>query len=236
MPALTELTCVNCGAAVDLRTLRGDVAACSYCGSSFRVPASMTPQPSLGNLLLGADFRDPELPGWIAGMPDNLEFRSGSPAELWTSFPPSDQIHPVVRTPGPLDDFDASVTIRFISGSRNDVSAGFELRSWDTGAYVARLSAQATFGLGWHAKTDWGGDLVPWASHPALRGEWGEANRLRVIMRGELLRMYFNGVLAAALRDDRFPSGRLRLVVTPGKSERAVVAFADLQVREPPSD
>jgi hypothetical protein len=234
MPKLQELTCANCGAAIDVRTIRGMVAACNYCGTSFRVPASLTPEPTLGDLLLGADFRDPELPGWVASTPDKLEFRPGSPAELWANFPASDLIHPIVRTPGPFDDFDAGITIRFISGTHDYVSAGFELRSWDLGDYVVRISAQGTFSIGWHEKTEWGGDLVAWSSHPALRPQWGDANRLRVLLRGEQMRVYFNGVLAASLRDGRFDSGRLRVVLSPGKVGPAVVAFSDLQVREPP--
>lgn len=232
MATLQELTCANCGAAIDVRAVRGTVAACGYCGTSFRIPETMTPEPTLGDLLLGADFRDPELPGWVASTPEYLEFRPGSPAELWASLPASDLIHPIVRTPGPLDDLDAGVTIRFISGSHTHVSAGFELRSWDAGDYIARISAQGTFSLGWHAKTEWGGDLVPWSNHPALRGNWGDANRLRVVMRADQMRLYFNGVLAVSLRDTRFASGRLRLVVSPGKQAPAVVAFSDLQLRE----
>jgi len=34
-----------------------------------------------------------------------------------------------LRTPGPFDDFDVSVTIRFIKGSYEHISAGLELRS-----------------------------------------------------------------------------------------------------------
>ncbi|MCC7358891.1 MAG: hypothetical protein IT317_05410 [Anaerolineales bacterium] len=231
MPA-QELNCANCGAAIDVRTVRGMVAACTYCGTSFVVPETMTPEPTMGNLLLGADFRDPELPGWLVSTPDNLEFRPGSPAELWATFAASDLIHPVIRTPGPLDDFDAGVTIRFISGVHDYVSAGFEVRSWDTGDYVVRISAQGTFNIGWHEKGAWGGDLVPWAAHPALRGNWGDRNRLRVVMRGEQMRVYLNGVVAASLRDGRFPAGRLRVMVGPGKAGAATVAYSDAQIRE----
>jgi hypothetical protein len=81
-------------------------------------------------------------------------------------------------------------------------------------------------------KNEWGGELVPWSSHPALRGQWGEANRMRAVVRGEQIRLYFNGVLAVSVRDRRFNSGRLRLVVAPGTPSAAVVAFSDLQVRE----
>jgi hypothetical protein len=231
-PKLSELHCANCGAALDWRGVRGSVASCEYCGASFRVPGSLTPEPDLGDLLLGADFRDPEVPGWVLSRPECLEFRPGSPAEMWASYEASDLIHPVVRTPGPFDDFDAGLTIRFISGTYDYVSAGFELRSWDAGDYVVRLSAQGTFSVGWHQKTEWGGDLIPWSSHPVLRSGWGDANRLRVVMRGDQIRLHFNGVLAASLHDSRFAAGRLRVVVSPGTMGPAVVAFSDLQLRE----
>jgi hypothetical protein len=226
-----DLNCANCGAAIDPQSIRGDLAACGYCGAAFRVPASLTPEPTLGNLLLGADFRDPALPGWVIAAPDQVEFRPGSPGEAWATLPASDLIHAIVRTPGPFEDLDAGVTIRFISGGKDQVSAGLEVRSWDEGDYVARISAQGTFSVGWHEKNAWGGYLVPWTTHPALRAEWGEANRMRVSLRADQMRVYFNGVLALSLRDSRFGLGRLRVVLAPGKAE-AVVAYSDLQIRE----
>ena len=234
MNPFAELQCANCGAAIEPSAIQGNIATCGYCGTTFRAPGSLTPQPQMGDLLLGADFRDPTAPGWILSTPEYMEFRPGSPAELWATLPPSDLIHPVVRTPGPLEDVDASVTIRFIEVSREFVSAGFELRAWDAGDYVARISAQGTFSLGWHQQTIWGGDLIGWTSHPALRVNPGDANRLRVVARGEQLRIYLNGVLAASLRDGRFGHGRVRVVIAPGAQARAVVAFSDLQLREPP--
>ena len=51
MPA-QDLNCANCGAAIDVRTVRGTIAACTYCGTAFTVPASMTPEPTMGDLLL----------------------------------------------------------------------------------------------------------------------------------------------------------------------------------------
>ena len=233
MHTLIELQCANCGAAIEPAAIQRGLATCGYCGATFRVAGSLTPEPTMGNLMLGADFRDPAVPGWILSTPEQMEFRPGSPAELWASLPPSDLIHPVVRTPGPLDDVDASVTVRFIEGSREVVSAGFELRAWDAGDYVARISAQGTFSLGWHDQTQWGGDLVAWTSHPSLRANWGEANRLRVLARGEQIRVYLNGVLAASVHDARFSMGRVRVVVTPGSQQPAVAAFSNLQLREP---
>lgn len=226
--------CASCGAVIGPHAVRGSLAECEACGAIFRLALdSLTPQPSLGDLLLGADFREPALPGWVVSQPDRVEFRPGSPAELWASLPASDQIHPVVRTPGPFDDVDASVTIRFISGVYEYVSAGFELRAGDEGDYVVRLSAQGTFSVGWHARQVWGGELVGWTAHPALRPEWGAPNRLRVVQFDEHLRVYLNGVLAASVRDGRFRRGRVRLVMAGGSPGPAVAAFSDLQLREP---
>jgi hypothetical protein len=233
LSGLAALNCANCGAPIDSRSLHGLLAVCGHCGASFRVPSTQTPEPTLGDLLLGADFTDPDVPGWVVTQTTGLEFRPGSPAELWAALEPSDLIHPVLRTPGPFDDVDAAVTIRFISGAYDQLSAGFEVRSWDPGDYIVRISAQGTFSAGWHEKTEWGGELVPWSSHPALRAAWGDANRLRVVVRDATLRLFLNGVLATALSDDRFASGRVRLVISPGPQERAVVAFANLHLREP---
>lgn len=232
MSLLQDLTCTNCGAALRSIGVGGAVVSCEHCGTSFRVPASLTPQPEMGDLILGTDFRDPEVPGWKVFNRDKLEFRPGSPAELWVNFPASELIHPIVRTPGPLDDFDVSVTVRFIEGNREYISAGFEVRSGDAGDYIVRVSAQGTYGVGWHVGTEWGGKLVDWTEHPSLRATLGQPNRLRVVMRGDQTRVYLNGVLATSLRDPKYTFGHIRLVVSPSKETSMVVAFSDLQVRD----
>lgn len=232
MNTLEELTCANCGAAMRLPSTHGPVVICDHCGTSFRLAATLTPEPEMGDLMLGSDFRDPDLPGWKVFNRDKLEFRPGSPAELWVNHPASELIHPILRTPGPLDDFDIGVTIRFIEGKYDYVSSGFELRSGDDGDYVIRISAQGTFHVGWHNKTAWGAQLVDWTEHPSLRKAMGQPNRMRVLFRGDQLRLYMNGVLATSLRDARFSFGYLRLVVSPSKEAAAVVAYSDLQLRD----
>jgi len=229
---MQRLSCPNCGAALPDHTLPNKVVTCEYCGVSFRVPDSLTPEPDMGDLLLGADFSDPKAPGWRLSTPERLEFKPGQPAELWARFPASKLIHPVVSTPGYFEDFDASVTIRLMEGQREQISAGMEVRSCDAGDYVIRVSAQGTFQVGWHNKTDWGGALVGWTEHPALRKELGASNRLRVVLRGDQIRVYLNGVLATSLRDGRLSAGTVRVVVTPGENQPVVVVFSDLQMRE----
>ena len=231
--SLEEINCANCGAAIRPGDILDGVALCKYCGVNFRVPLTFTPEPALGDLLLGADFRDPQLRGWKTFNNDKWELRPGARGELWAKFPASNLIHPVLRTPGPLDDFDLSVSMRFIEGAQDYLSAGFEVRTSDDGDYIIQISAQGTFRVGWHTKTEWGGEFFKWTDHPALRKGMNEENRLRVILRADLLRVYLNGIVAASLHDAKFPFGYARLVVSPGDQKQpAVVAFSDLQLRE----
>lgn len=232
MNLLHELSCVNCGAVVRVMATRGSVVTCDLCHATFRIPTALTPEPDLGDLLLGADFREVDIPGWAVVNRDRLEFRPGTPAELWATFLPSERIHPVLRTPGPFDDFDVSASLRFIRGSYEHISAGFELRSGDEGDYVVRISAQGTYNIGWHNKMEWGGPLVNWTDHPSLKARLGEVNRLRVLMRGDQIRVYLNGFVAASIHDSRFRSGTIRLVVSPSSKDSLTVAFSDLQLRD----
>lgn len=225
------ITCPNCGASESLGGFRGVVFECRYCNTTFRVPVSMTPEPDIGDLLLGADFTEPDIPGWRIVDTDKITFKEGPPPELWAKYPKSDSIHPVLRTPAPFDDFDVSVTIRFIDGKYEQISAGFELRFSDDGDYVIRISAQGTFSVGWHKETDWGDHLVKWTKHPILKTEMGEPNRLRVLMKGDRIRVYINGVMATSLRDERYSSGLVRVVVSPGNDSGIEAVFSSLQLR-----
>ncbi len=233
MTPIQELTCANCGASLPVRAAKETVVSCEFCGTSFRVPGSLTPEPEMGDLILGADFKNPNVPGWVLSEEKHVTFEKGPPAELWAKYPPSDLIHSVIRTPGHFDDFDISVTVRFIEGSYKHISAGLELRHSDDGDYVVRISAQGTFQIGWHKEKEWGGTLLDWTDHPALKREMEQANRLRVVMQGDRLRVYLNGVLATSLRDDHFQSGHIRTVIAPSeKKPGCVAAFANLQLRE----
>lgn len=234
MTNFQKLSCANCGAAISIENFRNDVATCEHCGTSFRMPTSYTPEPEMGDLILGADFRNPKVPGWVVSYEDKVEFKDEQGPELWATFTPDKLIYPVIRTPGIFDDYDVSVTIRFIKGSYDHISAGLELRyGGDVGDYVIRISAQGTFQVGWHEKKEWGDSLIGWTTHPSLKTEMGAANRLRVVMQGNRMRVYLNGVLATSLRDDRYSSGLVRVVVSPhSKKPNTVVAFSDVQLRE----
>lgn len=233
---LHAVSCPNCGASIPGYAVPRSVIVCDYCNSAFRVADSPTPQPELGDLLLGADFSDRNVPGWLLSTPEKLTFVDGRPPELRVDFEPTKLIHPIIRTPGYFADLDVSVTIRFMDGKWDYISAGFEIRSSDQGDYIFRLSAQGTFQVGMHTATEWGETLVSWRTHPALRTEVGSSNRLRVLARGSQLRLYLNGVLATSLNDERQKAGTVRVVVSPTESSNLVVAFQDLQLREPPSE
>lgn len=233
MTSMKEMNCANCGATLQVIDVRSAVISCQYCGTSFREADSSSPEPEMGDLILGADFRDSKLPGWVISYEDKVEFKNEADPELWATFTPAEVIFPVIRTPGIFDDFDVGVTIRFIKGSYEHISAGFELRYGDEGDYVFRISAQGTFQVGWHKEKEWGETLVSWTKHPNLRSEMGDANRLRVVLRGNRIRVYLNGVLATSLRDDHFSAGLVRVVVSPSKKKpNTVVAFSDVQLRE----
>ncbi len=59
----------------------------------------------------------------------------------------------------------------------------------------------------------------------------GEINRMRVLNRGEQIRVYLPGSLAASIRDARYTTGRALVVVGPiGEDTR--LAISDLQIRE----
>lgn len=228
--------CPNCGAALSANALKAEIAACEYCGTTFRLAKSPTPEPDMGDVLLAADFRDPQVPGWLLSNPDKIRFLSSPQPELFAFFPSSDLIYPVLRTPGPFDDFDVSVTIRFTEGNYEYISAGIEFRYSSAGDYVARISAQGTYSLGWHEKSTWGGSLVEWSTHPSMRKQIGQPNRLRIIARGARLRMYINGVLAASLLDSKFNAGLIRISISSGNHSSIGVAFSDLQLREAPRE
>jgi hypothetical protein len=207
----------------------GGIATCRFCGATFQVRVKDTEELRQGSLLLKADFESAEAPGWALSYPDKINFK---PGELWMTQPADDLIHPVMRTPGRYDDVDVSLTIRFVDGSYEHIHAGVEVRSGDDGDYVISISPQGTYRVGWHNKTEWGGVLVPWTTHPELRTGMGLPNRLRVVMHGDRLRVYVNDLLASSLRDDKLKSGMVRLVMFPSKQAASTVAFSRVELRE----
>ncbi|MBK8619624.1 MAG: hypothetical protein IPN96_21565 [Anaerolineales bacterium] len=233
---MRALNCPNCGAALPARIIKMDVATCEFCGTSFRIAKSLTPEPDMGDLLLGADFGDKIMPGWEAMNEDRLSFHKGSTPELHCRFEPHPNSYYVLRSSGLLDNFDISVNIKLTEGEREWIRAGVYTRFSPEGGYGFLVSAQASYTFGYFAKDEKGElaffKLMAWTTHTALRSGVNETNRLRVICNEENFRVYLNGVLAASFKDEKFKMGKLYLAAEPSEKSVIGVVFSDLQLRE----
>jgi hypothetical protein len=185
-------------------------------------------------LIAAADLSSPDVPGWQVVNPDKLTFKPSDPPEVTAEFPKADLYFPILRTFSSFDDFDLECSIRFLEGEYDRLHAGVEFRYGDGGDYVASISPQGTFRVGWHAKSDWGGTLSPWQTHPELKTGWDAVNRLRVLTRGPRIQFYLNGFFAGSIRDTKFHSGLIRIVLAP-KVKHSRVAFSDIILRELPN-
>ena len=85
---MKALTCPNCGAALSAAALKNDLATCEFCGTTFRMSKTATPEPDMGDLLLGADFADSTLPGWEIIRDGEISFHKGNPPELRGLYKP----------------------------------------------------------------------------------------------------------------------------------------------------
>ncbi|NWF63136.1 MAG: hypothetical protein HXY38_02415 [Chloroflexi bacterium] len=230
--------CPNCGAALPARMLKNEIAVCEFCGTSFRIPKTLTPEPDMGDLLLGADFSQQTMPGWETVNDDMLSLHKGSPAELRGAFKPQLSSYYLLKSSGFLDNFDVSSTIRFFGGDKEWIRAGYFFRHTSEGGYGVMISAQATYMFGYVAKDEKGELLfytvMPWTWHIALRPGMNVFNRLRVICNGSGFRIYLNGALASSFQDERFKMGKLYLAAEPSEKSSIEVGFSDLQVREAP--
>jgi hypothetical protein len=237
---MKPLNCPNCGAALSARAAKNEITTCEFCGTSFRVPKSLTPEADMGDLLLGADFSHKVMPGWEVLNEDKLTFHGGSQPELRGMFPPKKEgAYYMLRSSGLMDDFDVSVSIKFSSGTKENIRAGIYPRLSDDGGYGFLISVQASYTFGFFEKDPNGGalawrKLLPWTYHTALREGFNESNRLRVICNKDSFRVYINGVLAGSFKDSQYSVGRVYLTVDPGEKEHGRFAFSDLQLREVP--
>ncbi|HRQ33150.1 MAG TPA: hypothetical protein PLM89_08620, partial [Anaerolineales bacterium] len=189
-----------------------------------------------GDLILGADFSSKIMPGWEVINEELLTFHKGNPSELRGSYKPSPNSYYVLKSSGFLDDFDASINMKFTDGDENIIRAGFYARFSDNGGYAVLVSVIGSYTIGYYKKGEknelkWE-DLLPWANHTALRAGINETNRLRVLCDGGQFRVYLNGVLATSFKDDHFKRGKLYLAVVPTEKSSLGVAFSDLQLRE----
>jgi hypothetical protein len=233
---LLHASCSACGAPLALSSVTA--ITCAFCGSVYLQPtnfARRAPETKvdIGDLILGARFDDSQTPGFLQYNEEHVQFGAdqGGIPELLAEFSKEDSYFSVIGTPGPFDQMDVSVTIRFLKGSFSDVRAGIEFCYTDDGNYLAAISPQGTFCLGYHNQRTWGDYLSNWNEHPSLKQGWESSNRLRIIHQGNRIRLYLNGILAASVRDERYPGGRIILACGPIGGD-ASFAFQDLQIRE----
>ena len=235
------LACPNCGYPLPAGTVPGSVVQCAACGTTFKLPTIMAPAPDLGELLLGADFLDPHIPGWkVYPWEKPAVFGQFQGIPEWQVILAPEKEHRtdfLLATPGPFDDFDVSVGARFLSGDEKNFFIGFDLRVSDAGYYQVVIDSTGHFRVSWYEKGAWVGHLAPWSDHPSLKSGLGEFNTLRVLMHQTQLRVYLNGVLAASLHDTRFSAGKLRLMAASYDQEMRL-AVSNLQLRDvpPPRD
>lgn len=226
-----SLSCERCGASIPLAG--GRFAACPYCGQLYDL--SDASGPRRGGLLLGADFRDPELPGWRFYEKESLRVGDGGLPRLVGKFPKQENTRWLLESLGSFDNVDAAVTITFLDVG--DVSKhcrlGLDFRSTDEGHYCVDISPKGNYCVARYEKASeekWR-ILVRFASHPALRPGAGVANRLRVVAYDDHLRVHINDVLVSSVRDPRFTYGTVGVVLeNPGTD--VTLALSDLELRE----
>jgi len=234
---MKALTCPNCGAALSAAALKNDPVTCEFCGTSFRISRTATPEPDMGDMLLGADFANETLPGWEIIRDGEMSFHKGNPPELRGLYKPRLNSYYVLISSGFLDDFDSGISIRFTEGDEKLITAGLYLRINNEGGYAVYISPLGQYNIGYFTVDTTSNNfkwntLVDWTSHASLRKGKDVTNRLRVIMDGEKMRVYLNGVLATSLKDNRYKMGKLHVVAEPNGETNLGVAYSDLQVRE----
>ena len=234
---MKALNCPNCGASLSEHAVKADFTVCDFCGTTFRMSKTLTPEPGMGDLLLGADFGSSTLPGWELIKEGEITFHKGNPSELRGFYGPRVNSYYVLKSSGFLDDFDASITIKFTDGDEKLITAGFYPRFTNDGGYGVYISPIGSYNIGYFTfdsannNFKWN-NMVDWTYHASLRTGKNATNRLRVIFDGERLRVYLNGVLATSLKDNRYKMGKLFVVVEPNGDSNLGIAFSDLQVRE----
>ena len=234
---MDQLICPNCGAPLPASAANQEVITCQYCNITFRIPKSFTPEPDMGNLILGADFRQDNLPGWDFPNKDNVQFINGTPSELRFKYPAKVGLWYALNSSGFYDDVDASVTIRFYEDKEDIIDAGLVLRYRKTfGSYCILISPLGTYVVGSYELGKENGlewkTITSWTKHTALRKGLNQINRLRVVIKGNHLRVYLNGVMATSIHDDRFQEGEILLAAEASEKSAVEVGYSDLQVRE----
>ena len=234
---MDQFICPNCGAALPASAAHAQVVTCQYCNVTFRIPRTLTPEPDMGNLILGADFRQLPITGWSQPSPDYVQCVPGTPPELRFKFPAKGGVWYALNTSGFFDNLDASVSIRFYEGKAELIDAGLVLRYRKSlGSYCVFITPVGSYIIGAYEKgpgesLEWK-SILNWTKHSALRPGLNQTNRLRVIVNGDRLRVYLNGVLATSIRDDRFTEGEVLLAGEGTENSNFDIGYADLQLRE----
>lgn len=229
---LQSLTCDRCGGAVQLSGER--FAVCAYCGQVYNL--SEMRGPRRGELLLGADFSDPSVPGWRIYHKESLRIGDGGLPRLVGDFLKQEETCWIVESCGSFDNIDASVTITFleVEDVTKHCRLGFAVRWTEEGRYSIDIAPKGTYCVASYEKREDEGKwhiLVNFASHPALRVGVGVPNRLRVVAYNDHLRVYINDALASSVRDSKFTYGTVGIVLeNPGSA--AKFALTDLELRE----
>lgn len=234
---IDALICPNCGASLPVQSTQGGLVTCQYCNTTFRIPTSLTPEPDMGDLMLGADFSHKPIIGWAFPNEDNIRLVAGNPPELRAKFDAADTLFYSLNSSGFFDDVDVSVSIRFYAGDLKEIDGGLTVRyQKGVGSYAFLISPVGTYSIGFYKPGDkddmqWT-RIIGWTAHSAVRTGLNQANRLRVIASGDHLRMYINGVLASSLHDSQYTAGEVILDAEGSLKSGVDAGFTDLQVRE----
>jgi hypothetical protein len=216
--------------------MKEDFVVCEFCGTIFHISKKLVTKPGAGGLLLDADFANEPLPGWEIVRDGQLEFHKGNPSELRGMYSPNINAYYVLKSIRSLDDFDASMNIRFTAGNEKLITAGFYPRYTLGGGYAVYISPLGLYNIGYLSKDDksaWKWEnLMDWTEHTALHAGMNRNNHLRVVCDGNRFYVYLNGVLGTSFKDERSKIGRLHVVVEPNGDTNLGIAFSDLQVRE----
>ncbi len=237
-PMVENFDCPSCGAPIVVEPEQaGETYKCHYCGKSFRLPKGIKIDSHLPDVLTKADFNDPKLVGWETINAHRVTIQTGEDPALLGAFPPSDRVHFVLKTAGYLDDQDMRVKIRFLEGDTDLIHAGLCARYEDgIGGYCVLISAESSYIVGVYLTPEgkemmWKA-IVPWHRHTALKPGLNVTNELRVVLKGEHLSVYLNGVLATSMKDAIYKRGQSHLSVEPSEKSNAKVAFSDLIIYE----
>jgi hypothetical protein len=230
---LQSLTCTHCGAAIPLTGER--FVVCPYCSQVYNM--SDMQGPRRGELLLWANFLDPNVPGWKLYHKDHLQVGAGGRSQIVGRFEKQADTAWVIESSGSFDNIDASVTINFleVEDITKHCRLGFAMRWTEEGRYCVDIAPKGNYCVGKYEQAKEEGKrwkmLVDYATHPAMRIGANVPNHLRVVNYNDHIRVYINNVLVSSVRDPRFTYGTMGLVLENTTSD-VVFAISDLELRE----